>query len=942
MKMFSKAAALGTTAILAGLVGATGAYAQIEQITVTSQKREQTLQDTPVSVAAVTDEQIQQSQIRDASDLQTLVPSLRVAEFATATNTEFSLRGIGTSSFNAGLEPSVGVFVDGVYRPRTGAAINDLLSVERVEVIRGPQSTLFGRNTPAGVVSFITMAPEFETGYAAEATVGNYDQRILAGTFTGPLSDNVAFRLDGTWHENSGYLETVDGREMNNRNRSNFRGQILWNPSDLTTVRVIADYGIIDENCCAAPFANYDAATDLPALVGLGGTAVPANPFGGIIAIDGTVNTELTTSGISAQVDHEFDNYTFTSITAFREYDETQIFDADFSDLDLVSFRGIGNEYTSFTQELRVTSTGDNRVDWMFGGFYYDNDLVNENSTPYGTAGRAFFDAASAVDPTAQALIAAFGLPAGSGGVDLLEFFLDMQQLGGVGAVVPLPSGSAALPTTPAEGFISTQHGLQSERFEYDTTSWSAFAQFDFHVTDDFTVTVGGRYTSEDKDMTTFVDQPDPISTFSFVDLARDMRLVNPADPAVCPAFGAPAPGGGILAGDGCAYLVPALILQGFADGLAGAGLNPANPADLPIIAALAQPYLDLGFNVLDPATAAIPLTAEQAGNPLLNPLLGFQAFQNFPPVNAGDFPTSRNDTNFSGTVIASYDVSDDLNVYGSYSTGFKPGGFNVSSNAAFTGVFEFEEEISTSFEIGAKGALDDGRFRYAVAYFNQEIEDFQSNNFVGNGFALENAGSIEVSGIEFESQWAPTDNLFFTGGFTYLIDNQYGEYPFAPCPDRNVDGSGVWDAGDPNFALCELGNERTNPFGATGSFNNFNGRDRGSSELVGSVTGTYTTQLRDGIMMALRGEATYVDEYLHTTSQDPRPFAMQEDFTLYNASVTFSDMDEAWALQLWTRNLTDEEYTKGGFPSVGYLGTSYNAYVGDPQTYGLTLRIRG
>ena len=159
MTRLTKAAVLGATALAAGLVAAPAMAQQPDVITVTAQKREQTLQETPVSVAVVTDTAIQQSQIRDAADLQTLVPSLRVAEFAASTNTEFNLRGIGTSSFNPGLEPSVGVFVDGVHRPRAGAAINDLLSIERVEVIRGPQSTLFGRNTPAGVVSFITKEP---------------------------------------------------------------------------------------------------------------------------------------------------------------------------------------------------------------------------------------------------------------------------------------------------------------------------------------------------------------------------------------------------------------------------------------------------------------------------------------------------------------------------------------------------------------------------------------------------------------------------------------------------------------------------------------------------------------------------------------------------------------------------------------------------------------
>jgi outer membrane receptor protein involved in Fe transport len=898
MKKLNKAAVLGTTAILTGLIGASGALAQVDVITVTAQKREQTLQEAPVSVAAVTGEQLEQSQIRDAADLQTLVPSLRVAEFATSTNTEFSLRGIGTSSFNPGLEPSVGVFIDGVYRPRSGSAINDLLSVERVEVIRGPQSTLFGRNTPAGVVSVITQQPEYEFGYVAELTHGNYNTNIARASVTGPLSDTMAFRIDGSMHQNDGYMDAVDGREINNRSRHTWRAQLLWNPGDNTEVRIIGDYGGIDENCCAAPFAYYDP-IDQGALVGLGGTAVPADPDGGdLIAIDGNLNTNLVTKGVSVEVNHDYDAFTLTSITAFRNYDEDQNFDADFSDLDLVSLRHIQNEYDSFTQEFRITSTGDNFIDWMGGAFYYNNRLSYSNATPYGSDARAFFDAASAADPAAQQLISAFGLPPGSGGVDLLEFFLNMNQAAGVGNFAPLPSGNAALPTTPAEGFISTSHGLISEDYQYDTEAWSVFGQLDFNITDRFTVTLGGRYSDESKEMVATIDQPDPMSTFSFVDLARDLRLVTPTtcDPTLFP----------IIGGDACAYLVPALLAQG------GAPIDPTQP-----------------------------LTDAQARSAALNPLLGFSAFQNWPPVSGSDFPTSRTDTNFSGNIILSYDVSDTLNIYGSYATGFKPGGFNVSTNAAFTGVFEFEEETAESFEIGAKGSLGNGRFLYAIAYFNQEIEDFQTNNFVGNGFALENAGSIEVSGIEFEGQWSPVDNLLFTGGFTYLIDNQYGDYEFAPCPD-SFNGVGVWDAGDPMFALCEPGNERTNDAGVTASFNDLTGVDRGNSELVGSLTATLTTPLDNGWEIDWRGEATYVSEFLHTTSQDPRPFAQQDAFTLYNASVTIGSDTDSWALQFWGRNLFDEDYTKGGFPSVGYLGTSYNVYPGDPQTYGVTLRIRG
>ena len=162
----------------------------------------------------------------------------------------------------------------------------------------------------------------------------------------------------------------------------------------------------------------------------------------------------------------------------------------------MVSLRSIQNQYDSFTQEFRLTSTGDNMVDWMVGGFYYNNELNYDNSTPYGADARTFFDAASA--GTVADLVSSFGLPPGTGGVSLLEIFLDMNQAAGVGAFVPLASGNGALPTTPAEGFISTQHGLISESYQYNTNAWSAFGQFDWHVTDQFTVTLGGRYSDED------------------------------------------------------------------------------------------------------------------------------------------------------------------------------------------------------------------------------------------------------------------------------------------------------------------------------------------------------------------------------------------------------------------------------------------------------------
>jgi outer membrane receptor protein involved in Fe transport len=909
MKRSIKAAALGASALAAGLVTA-GAWAQTpDVITVTAQKREQTLQETPVSVAVVTGDAITRSQIRDAADLTTLVPTLRVAEFAASTNTQFTLRGVGTSSFNPGLEPSVGIFVDGVYRPRAGSAINDLLSIERVEVIRGPQSTLFGRNTPAGVVSFITQQPEFEFGGDAELTFGNFGQLVAKGTVTGPLNEaeTLAFRLDATTHTNTGYLENVAPNgiidEVNNRDRQSYRGQILWLPDDRTEVRIIGDYGVIDENCCAAPFGFYDP-IDQGALVALGGTALPANPFDGLIAVDGQVNTQLDTSGISAQVDRDFDTFTFTSITSFRGYDESQNIDADFSDLSLVQPRNIDNEYTSFTQEFRFTSTGDNFMDWMGGVFFYQNELEFNQDLGYGVDAKPFFDLASqgAVAPIVAAINGAAPgtLPATAGGITLLEFLVGANNL----------LGNPNVAALPAQGYISPGLTVQ-ENFQYDTTSWSAFGQLDFNLTDRFTLTVGARYTQEEKDMETAITISDPISALNFSQLGSELRF---------PACAVP----GVLAS--CPYAVTAILAGQAAGGDPAAG------------AALGQIATAVGLAPNDPLLLVNPTAAALIANSPANFLNGFTAFQNFSPVNANQYPTSRSDDNLSYNIILSYDVSDSLNIYGSYSTGFKPGGFNLSYEAVETGVFEFEEENASSWELGAKGRIFDGAMVYAFTYFNQEIEDFQSENFVGSGFALDNAGSIEVSGLEFDVQWAATDRLFFTLGGSYLFESIYGDYEFGPCPDSSPLLGPVYNPADPLFAACAT--PRVNDRGLSGTFNNLSGVDRGNAEFVASVTGNYTQPINDRLMMILNGSAEYTSDFALTTSLDPRDVANQDAFMRYNASITLASTSESWAIQLWGRNLTEEEYVKGGFPSVGYLGSSYNVYPGDPRTYGLTLRM--
>ena len=891
MKRFSKAAVLGATALAAGLVGA-AAQAQVEIITVTAQKREQTLLEAPVAVTAVTGETIAEAQIRDAADLQTLVPSLSVGEFAASTNQSFNIRSLGSSSFNPGVEPSVGVFIDGVYVPRQGASINDFLSLERVEVIRGPQSTLFGRNTPAGVVSFHTRQPEFEFGAEGEVTVGNYNARVVSATVTGPLVEDVlAFRIDGSVNQRDGFIENIDGREFNNRDRWSARGQLLWDSGGATTARIIGSVGSIDENCCAAPF-SYVSPLELFALTTLGAVIPSQDPFDGRTAINGPLRTQVDTWGISGEINHDFGGFTLTSITAFQRYEEDQVIDADFTTLDAAGARQQFQEYDAFTQELRFASNGGDNFDWMGGLFYYNNSLTFQNETPYGTQLQAFADLASGLVPAVAQLAAGLGLPAGSGIPSIFNTIIGGNNATGVGTLFPTPSGNP-IPILPAGGYLGAGQGLLNETYQYDTEAWSAFGQVDWRVTDRFTITAGLRYSRETKDYNPNVTINDPFSQLDAVQLGQDLRLPSTT---TCAAF---------PVGDSCAFFVPAILAAG------GAPFNPA-----------------------------VPLTPAQAADPNINFLLGLLGGSGlqFNVINAPFAPGSRTDENVSGSIIFGYDVSDTLNTYLSIGTGYKPGGFSLNSNAAATGLFQFEEETTLSIEIGVKGTAFDNRLIYAVALFDQSNKDFQTETFVGGGFYLDNAGEISIRGLEVEATLAPTDGLVISGGFTWLFENKYDEYEFGPCP-RTSSLTEPELAGNPLFADCLA--DRFNQLGFRGRFNDLSGVDRGSSDLTGFITAMYTRPISDTLEVRVRGEASYTSEYNLVGTLAPLPSLVQDSFTLLNGSIAVGAQDGAWSLQLWGRNLTDEQYFRGGFFSVGTPGPSTNAYPSNPRTYGLSLRAR-
>lgn len=441
------------------------AQAQIDEIIVTANKREQTLQDIPVSVTVTTGDTISKAAIQDIIDLQSVVPTLRVSQLQSSTNTSFAIRGFGNGSNNEGIEPSVGVFIDGVYRSRAGSSISDLPRLERVEVLSGPQSILFGKNASAGVISIITPKPSGETGGYIEASLGNMGYKNTKALFESAISEDLSFDVSGNMTQRDGYFTNVaGGAAMNERARWGVRGQVSWTPRDNTEVRIIADYDSIDEVCCGT--SNLINGATGGVIFALGGALVPEQPFAYRIATDIDPFNEVENGGISAQIDVDYESFVLTSITSQRFSDTFEALDIDFTSAPLTQTSPNDLNVDTFTQEIRLTSTGDGNLDWMVGAFYFNETVDYTSEVLWGPQARNYFDF----------LVAGLGAPGALGAIE-----------GGFGF--------------PAGTFFANGTGAQ-DTFSQDDQASSLFGQFDWLLNEQLTLTAGFNYTEAKKEVT--------------------------------------------------------------------------------------------------------------------------------------------------------------------------------------------------------------------------------------------------------------------------------------------------------------------------------------------------------------------------------------------------------------------------------------------------------
>ena len=858
-------------------------------IIVTAQGREQSLADVPVAISAVSGEMLEKSGVTDIRELNQVAPSLLVSSTGNEANGSARIRGIGTVGDNPGLESSVAVFVDGVYRSRSGNALSEIGPIDRIEILRGPQGTLGGRNSSAGMISIYTAQPEFElSGYGA-FTYGNYDAIRVEGGINAPLGDSVAARIDGVYFQRDGfYNDVTNGTDVNNRDRYLVRAQVLFEPNDQIDFRLVADYSKKDEACCAATFVQPDFAplarvspgfdpftrpTSGPALTST------SNPIVPVLLALGQDPRALTQStfdrdiyptagrsyegetedyGISGELNWNLGAVELTSITGYREYENTQGSDTDYTTVDIL-YRAPGDfagarQFKTFTQEFRLNGSAfDDRLDWLVGAYYANEKLQVRDNLRFGSQYGTFVSCRIAiainpalVNPAAQncfgpniaALTGANG-GAGAFGAATPAFVAAINNLGSMSDL----GGTGDVYNQKSENFALFTHNI-------------------IHLTDTVDLTFGLRYTNETKDFD---------ATFS-------------NDNTICPTNRA-------LLGN---FLqVPALA--GLAGGLIALSCQGNSTAELD------------GVSVAD----------------------------------------TRDEDEFTGTAVLSWKPTPDLLTYASYSRGYKAGGFNLDRSALANPVFlnvnslnvgnlQFGEETVDAFEIGAKYSTR--KFSLGIAAFRQEFSNFQLNTFNGSVFLVQNVNSCGTAlggadsdasattgacqpddvkpgvisqGIELEASLNPTRDFGVTFGLTYA-DTSY---------ENDLIGNDTGAPLDPALRLLPGDNLSNAP------------------ELTTTASLSWTPQLTDsGIEGLVFLNARMVDDY--NTGSDLLYGKEQDGYFIVNGRIGVTNIADRFSIEGWVNNLFDKDYTQVAFntPFVAPQQT-YSAFLAEPRTYGVTIR---
>lgn len=880
-----------------------------EEIVVTAQGRTQLLSDVPVAISAVNAETLQNSGANDIRQLNQVAPSLLVSSTGSEANGSARIRGIGTVGDNPGLESSVPVFIDGVYRSRSGIGLNELGEIDRVEVQRGPQGTLGGRNSSAGLISIYSKKPSFTFGGSGELTYGNYDFMRAATSFTGPITEQLAFRVDGVYVKRDGfYTDDQNGRDVNNRDRYFLRGQLLFEPTDALSIRLIADYTKRSEECCAATYVDgtvnqFIGNLNNPSTTGVASTPTSNNIINvlrdlgqGLGAFNQGYGRDISISpnrvftgdtkdyGFSGQIDYDFGGATLTSITAYRQYRSGQASDTDNGEVDIL-YRAPNDDayrqFHTFTQELRLQGEAfGGALDWLVGGFYANEKLTVQDNLRFGSQYGRFANCriisggglAFAYSPGSQSCINPALRPTVSG------------ALGAAGPAIL--AGLDRLDTL-------NDRGSTIDRYFQNGTNWAVFTHNIVHITDTLDLTLGLRYTKDKKRFNATFGNDNTVCT---ANQAALLPLLSTA---------AAATAGGVIGlscqGNSTAELNGISINDRRSeDEVTGTAILSWKPTDdLLLYGSFARGYKAGGFN-LDRSA-------------LKSPILPF-------------------------------------------------GG--QAGAQALVGNLQFDPELVDSYEVGAKYST--GPFSLSLSAFRSDFSNFQLNTFNGTVFLVQTINgcnnliggpnadtdqNLSAAGSNFNAS-PNTTGTCAAGDVTYGVRTQGVELEASLSPARNFRvAAGL------TYARTKYQNDLIGTKNGTAldtALRKLPGDNLSNApELVATSSVTWTPEIGSSGLSGL----FYVDTRLtsdYNTGSDLFPQKEQDSFAVFNARIGIRGPDESWGIELWGQNIFNQDYAQVAFNTPFQAGQTsapfvdpqypggrqiFSQFLAEPRTYGITLR---
>lgn len=456
-----------------GAVGAEGG-----EIVVTARKVEERLKDVPIAISAFGGKQLRDNGHIRLEEMGQFAPNTSIV-ISNGHQSSIAIRGLGTNPGNDGLEGSTGVFLDGVYLGRPGMVSMDLIDIQQLEVLRGPQGTLFGKNTTAGAINITTALPSFRLGFQGQASFGNFGYQQYQGSLTGPITDTLAARITAYGTTRDGTTTDIHtNTKISTLNRSGVRGQLLYKPSDDFSIRLIGEYSREQQSTGAVQLFNRPSITPaaLQTKLDATGATIVFDPRGRTTTTDGPVETGVRQTAFSAEINWKIADFTLTSISAYRRWIYRSFADSDGTSADFYN-AGFDIHDNQYSQEIRLTFPHMGQFDAIAGLYYFNQKIDVDGITSYGSDSAAWL------------------------------------------AGLPLSTIEAAAPTTPKLAALLAYNNSRWDNIAVPVTnSYAAFGQATWHATSRWNLTAGVRVTHEAKHET--VSRPNPYSTLTGLPVA--------------------------------------------------------------------------------------------------------------------------------------------------------------------------------------------------------------------------------------------------------------------------------------------------------------------------------------------------------------------------------------------------------------------------------------